>query len=535
MRLGGVRLLRGRAIVGPMHPTDIVIQDREELFFLLCEAAEFEHSVMCSYLYAMWSLKREAAEGVTAEELAAIDAVAPLAAAGGAGGDAAPVAGQQHPGRHRRGAAPVAAGVPGGGRLVPVRRGDAALAVQPRRASTTSCTSSGPRGSTLVDGAGFDHPAHHPRACAAGPADPDAARLRQPGPALSRHPAGPGAPRGRRSARRMCSSATARRRWARRRSALPGLFKVDRLDAAAPGGRGDRRCRARARRRTGKARTTSASPPSGPSWRRCRPRGPASSRRGRRWRTPAWTSPLERPDVAPSADPSTAKVVDLGNALYALMMRTFAQVFSPAPLPRALRGRPGGGGDRADVRDELRRRGGHPAARRPTPSGGDGGADVRAAPVLRPAGAALRGADPRRAGARAGRRGGQAGGERAAGRRSAGRLSALADRFAGLHERFEEHLTPGRRRPGRRRPPPAPAAAPMAAAGRRPERRAARGDHAAFDASALHPLAPLRAGRAQRLPGQCEGPVAAPGDGVGRAVRRHRPRLPLRRHHLPAP
>ena len=47
----------------------IVIQDREELIYLLCEAAEFEHTVMCSYLYAQWTLKREAAEGVTDAEL----------------------------------------------------------------------------------------------------------------------------------------------------------------------------------------------------------------------------------------------------------------------------------------------------------------------------------------------------------------------------------------------------------------------------------------------------------------------------------
>ena len=31
----------------------IVVQDREELICLLCEAAEFEHTVMCTYLYAM--------------------------------------------------------------------------------------------------------------------------------------------------------------------------------------------------------------------------------------------------------------------------------------------------------------------------------------------------------------------------------------------------------------------------------------------------------------------------------------------------
>jgi CDGSH-type Zn-finger protein/uncharacterized Fe-S cluster protein YjdI len=52
---------------------DIVIQDREELIYLLCEAAEFEHTVMCTYLYAQWSLKRDASEDVTPAELAAIE------------------------------------------------------------------------------------------------------------------------------------------------------------------------------------------------------------------------------------------------------------------------------------------------------------------------------------------------------------------------------------------------------------------------------------------------------------------------------
>src|SRR5256885_11921008 len=56
-----------------MRHDEIVIQDREELYYLLCEAAEFEHSVMCTYLYAMWSLKRDPSEGVSADELAAIN------------------------------------------------------------------------------------------------------------------------------------------------------------------------------------------------------------------------------------------------------------------------------------------------------------------------------------------------------------------------------------------------------------------------------------------------------------------------------
>ena len=45
------------------------IKDREELLFLLSEAAEFEHAVMCSYLFAAMSLKRSVDETLTAEEL----------------------------------------------------------------------------------------------------------------------------------------------------------------------------------------------------------------------------------------------------------------------------------------------------------------------------------------------------------------------------------------------------------------------------------------------------------------------------------
>ena len=55
------------------HPTDLAVNDREELIYLLTEAAEFEHTVMCSYLYAQWSLKRDESEGVTSRELEAIN------------------------------------------------------------------------------------------------------------------------------------------------------------------------------------------------------------------------------------------------------------------------------------------------------------------------------------------------------------------------------------------------------------------------------------------------------------------------------
>ena len=52
---------------------NLAVNDREELIYLLTEAAEFEHTVMCTYLYAQWSLKREESEGITTEEKEAID------------------------------------------------------------------------------------------------------------------------------------------------------------------------------------------------------------------------------------------------------------------------------------------------------------------------------------------------------------------------------------------------------------------------------------------------------------------------------
>ena len=50
----------------------IVIEDREELIFMLSEAAALEHMIMCEYLFAAFSLKRDTGEGVTAAQLEAI-------------------------------------------------------------------------------------------------------------------------------------------------------------------------------------------------------------------------------------------------------------------------------------------------------------------------------------------------------------------------------------------------------------------------------------------------------------------------------
>ncbi len=49
-----------------------VIEHREALIYMLCEAAELEHGIMCQYLFAAFSMKQAAGEGLTPDELAAV-------------------------------------------------------------------------------------------------------------------------------------------------------------------------------------------------------------------------------------------------------------------------------------------------------------------------------------------------------------------------------------------------------------------------------------------------------------------------------
>ena len=49
-----------------------VIEHREALIYMLCEAAELEHGIMCQYLFAAFSLKQNADEGLSGTELEAV-------------------------------------------------------------------------------------------------------------------------------------------------------------------------------------------------------------------------------------------------------------------------------------------------------------------------------------------------------------------------------------------------------------------------------------------------------------------------------
>jgi CDGSH-type Zn-finger protein/truncated hemoglobin YjbI len=69
-RLAEVLAERG-GTAAPEAP--FVIEHREALIYMLCEAAELEHGIMCQYLFAAFSLKQREDEGMTKGEAAAVN------------------------------------------------------------------------------------------------------------------------------------------------------------------------------------------------------------------------------------------------------------------------------------------------------------------------------------------------------------------------------------------------------------------------------------------------------------------------------
>lgn len=51
----------------------VVVEHREALIYLLCQAAELEHALMCEYLFAGFSLKQGTDEGLTPAQLEAVE------------------------------------------------------------------------------------------------------------------------------------------------------------------------------------------------------------------------------------------------------------------------------------------------------------------------------------------------------------------------------------------------------------------------------------------------------------------------------
>ena len=59
---------------GSVAEPPLRVESRAELVYLLGEACELEHGLLCEYLYAQFSLKRGLEEGLTAEQLARVQA-----------------------------------------------------------------------------------------------------------------------------------------------------------------------------------------------------------------------------------------------------------------------------------------------------------------------------------------------------------------------------------------------------------------------------------------------------------------------------
>ena len=51
----------------------ILVQNRKELTYLLCQGAELEHSVMCEYLYAAFSLRSTPGPGLRDDQFEVVE------------------------------------------------------------------------------------------------------------------------------------------------------------------------------------------------------------------------------------------------------------------------------------------------------------------------------------------------------------------------------------------------------------------------------------------------------------------------------
>jgi Ferritin-like len=66
--------MSGNAMSDPLAEPVLQVDTREELVYLLGQACEMEHGLMCEYLYAQFSLKRGPDEGLTPEQFARVQA-----------------------------------------------------------------------------------------------------------------------------------------------------------------------------------------------------------------------------------------------------------------------------------------------------------------------------------------------------------------------------------------------------------------------------------------------------------------------------
>ena len=416
---------------------NIAVNDREELIYLLTEAAQFEHVVMCTYLYAQWSLKKDESEGLSAEEKQAVDRwrasirsvameemlhlalVNNLMAAFGA---------TPHLSRPD----------------FPIRQGyfpsDLDFHLAPFNADTMQHFAfiERPEGIEVKDGAGFTHESHYHRVVCSDLLTPTARDYGSQGHLYH----------GIAQAIRSLANELGEDKLfighgeAQLSSAefpLPGLFEISGVETAmkaieeivsqgegAPAHREDSHYARFEAIRQEFLELKQARPDFEPAH-------PAAF-------NPVLTELADEASTTRVTDPLARKVVDLGNALYGLMLQTLAQVCAPVPLPSGLRQ------GLADVSGQLMRH---------TTVVGEAAARMPVCPDKPGINAGLSFALPKSFGQLVQANAAQILSERAAELATACRaiekrqalpgvadgLADLADQLSAMHSEFEEHFT----------------------------------------------------------------------------------------------
>jgi len=313
---------------------DLAVNDREELIYLLTEAAEFEHAVMCSYLYAQWSLKREESEGITSDEKQTID---------GWRNQIRSVALEEM--LHLALVNNLLASIGAAPHLTrpefPIPQGHFPAGVDLHLAPFNFETLGHfvyierPEGIGIKEGKGFTHESHYPRAVCPDLLTPTTRNYQSQGhlyhgiAQAMQHLAGKFGEKGLFVGHGEAQLGSAE-------FPLPGLIRVSNLDSAlraieeivqqgegAPAYREDSHY-ARFALVYAEYKALQAARPD------FEPAMPAAT-------NPVLTEFSKREDVTQVTDPLARKVVDLGNAIYALMTQTLVQVCAPVPLPTGLR------------------------------------------------------------------------------------------------------------------------------------------------------------------------------------------------------
>ena len=313
---------------------NLAVSDREELIYLLTEAAEFEHAVMCTYLYAQWTLKGELDEGISEEELQALARWRGLLRS---------VALEEmlHLALVNNLLASIGAAPHFARPNFPIPRGhfpaDVDLHLAPFNTETMKhfVYIERPEGIGIRDGRSFSHECHYPRAICPDLLTPTTRDYASQGHLY--HGIAQGM---RRLAERMGEDRLfvghGEAQLGSAEFPLPGIFKVSDLESAlraleeivsqgegAPAYREDSHY-ARFAMVYAEYRAMKMLDPEFVAAQ------PAAV-------NPVLTEGVDREDVIRITEPRTRHVVDLGNSLYALMLQTLVQICAPLPLPPGLR------------------------------------------------------------------------------------------------------------------------------------------------------------------------------------------------------